>query len=92
MGKDIKRRAMSKRLAVLLASVVVVNQVTSVIPVNATGNNVNDIQSGSAVVLNDEVYTLNFDETDKGQPNWHDIQGYKKVHYQKCTKTSLKIC
>lgn len=43
MGKDIKRRAMSKRLAVLLASVVVVNQVTSVIPVNATGNNVNDI-------------------------------------------------
>ena len=75
MGKDIKRRAMSKRLAVLLASVVVVNQVTSVIPVNATGNNVNDIPSGSAVVLNDEVYTLNFDETDKGQPNWHDIQG-----------------
>lgn len=75
MGNYRKERAMSKRLAVLLASIVVVNQVTSVIPVSATGNGVNDVVSEEATVLNDEVYTLNFDETDKGQPNWYDIKG-----------------
>ena len=75
MAKDVKGRAMSKRLAVLLASLVVVNQVTSVIPVYATGNDVNDILSESITASNDEVYTLNFDETDKKQPTWHDIEG-----------------
>ena len=75
MAKDMKGRAMSKRLAVLLASAVVVNQVASVVPVYAIGNDVNDILSESVAVSNDDVYTLNFDETDKGQPYWHDIQG-----------------
>lgn len=75
MAKDVKGRAMSKRLAVLLASLVVVNQVTSVIPVYATGNDVNDILNESITASNEEVYTLNFDETDKKQPTWHDIKG-----------------
>ena len=75
MAKDVKGRAMSKRLAVLLASLVVVNQVTSVISVYATGNDVNDILNESITASNEEVYTLNFDETDRGQPDWHDIKG-----------------
>lgn len=66
---------MSKRLAILLASAVVVNQVASVVPVYAIGNDINYILNESTKVSNDEVYTLNFDETDRGQPDWHDIKG-----------------
>ena len=70
------RKTLSKRLAVLVATAVVANQVASIaVPVKANDVNSEVIRVENAQAKSSEVYTLNFDETDSNAPEWHNISG-----------------
>ena len=70
------RKTLSKRLAVLVATAVVANQVASIaVPVKANDVNSEVIRVENAQAKSNEVYTLNFDETDSNEPQWHTLRG-----------------
>lgn len=68
------KRAMSKRLAAIIASTVIVTQITATMPVfaNGTGVSIEDVVKNAEILSND-VYTVLFDGTEK--TSWNTLVG-----------------
>ncbi|MGL5381003.1 endo-alpha-N-acetylgalactosaminidase family protein [Clostridium sp.] len=73
-----RKKTVNKKLVALVASVVLLTQVASTMPVFANGDGLNNVGSTKTIAtnvdaVNDEVYTVLFDGTEK--TDWKDLIG-----------------